>query len=108
MDKLFLPHTLVILVTVLAASFCLVVVVSVEKKKREPHYAPIFAPGRPNGHDRRESSAMNYSSQQRYQGSYQHQYQQQTYNNHMSGGYAIPSKHKDITYCVIDERLVDN
>lgn len=109
-DKIFLPRSFVVLVAVLAAGLFVVVMVSASKKRREPHYAPLFnnMNGRPNGRERERQEQMAYTAaQQRYQGSYQHQYQQ-AYRNQLVSSYAMPLKTNDITYCIIDERLVDN
>ena len=91
--------------------FGIAVLIAVQKKRREPHYEPPMMGHsvRANGfgqHHQHSEPHLGYgavqqsyaaAAQQRFEASYQNM-----------GGYQIPSKHKDITYCVIDERLVDN
>jgi len=107
-SSIVLPHSLVILACSLAVAFCIAVLIAAQKKRREPHfrYEPVMSHSMPpnggmgqhrtNGEPHLSYVAAQEAARQRFEASYQDM-----------GGYQIPSKHKDITYCVIDERLVD-
>jgi hypothetical protein len=91
-DNMILPKSLIVVVLLLAIGLLLAVCVAVQNKKKEFRYIPVAKNGRSaNGNDGRVPA---YG-----QGSYQHQ---------LSGSYAMPSNAKDVTYCIIDERLVDS
>jgi hypothetical protein len=90
-----LPKSLLVLAAVLVIAFLGSIVGSVRKKSSElARYQKI--PGVPNG---RINELSNFApTVVDPASSYQHQH------NH----YALPSKKKEVTYCVIDGRLVDS
>jgi hypothetical protein len=89
-----LPKSLLVLAAVFVIAFLGSIFGTVRKKSSESaRYQKI--PGVNNG---RNNELSNFAPTVDPTSSYQHQH------NH----YALPSKKKEVTYCVIDGRLVDS
>lgn len=86
-----LPPGLILFLGLLVGGFIVSMTGILRKKKlRQPKYQPIGSLA-PSGHSAGQGQYVSPMS----------------YQNPASSDYALPSQQKDVTYCVIDGRLVD-
>lgn len=89
-SSMMIPNSLILFLGLIFCGFMVVLSGSMRKKSLEPKYQPIGNPGVANAPSQNQTTTNS------------------SYQNQGSEGYAIPdNQKKDLTYCVIDGRLVD-